>query len=117
MHIFFQLKLMTQEDRVWIFEWGLYIVDFTNVYCAYNFVCLLVELHINACITHQVIKSCDNDEDQTLSSEQHQKHVFFLLYSISLRLSDCYQVAQNQEQKRTCVIEDECMVNAMQIQY
>lgn len=37
-------------------EQSLYIVDFTNVYCAYSFVCLLVELHINACITYQVIK-------------------------------------------------------------
>lgn len=40
----------------WMFEQSLYIVDFTNVYCASSFVCLLVELHINACITYQVIK-------------------------------------------------------------
>lgn len=56
MHIIFQLQLMTQVDKVWIFELSLYIVDFTNVSCAYNFVCLLVELRINACITYQVIK-------------------------------------------------------------
>lgn len=43
-------------DKFWTFEQSLYIVDFTNVYCASSFVCLLVELHINACITYQVMK-------------------------------------------------------------
>lgn len=38
------------------FEQSLYIVDFTNIYRASGFVCLLVELHINACITYQVLE-------------------------------------------------------------
>lgn len=41
-------------DKFWTFEQSLYIVEFTNVYRASSFVWLLVELHINACITYQV---------------------------------------------------------------
>lgn len=44
------------NGQFWTFEQSLYIVDFTNVYCASSFVCLLVDLHINACITYKVIK-------------------------------------------------------------
>lgn len=54
MHIIFQSRdINGQILDVWT---KLYIVDFTNVYCAYRFVCLLDELHINACITYQVIQ-------------------------------------------------------------
>lgn len=38
-------------------------------------------------------RKCDDDEDQTLSSEQHQKHVIFLFCSISPMA--CYQASSS----------------------
>lgn len=42
-------------DTFWTFEQSLYIVDLMFIVHP-KFVCLLVELHINACITYQMIK-------------------------------------------------------------
>lgn len=59
------------------FEQSLYIVDFTNVYCASSFVCLLVELHINACITYKVVKKNVMIELGPSSESINNTHHFF----------------------------------------
>lgn len=49
--IHFPLQAHDINGQFVTFEQSLYNVDFTNVSCASSFVCLLVELHINACMT------------------------------------------------------------------
>lgn len=81
MHIIFELKPTTEMDTFWMFEQSLYIVDFTNVYCASSFVCLLVELHINAWTTYQVIKMVMVGSGPYLG--KHRKIIYRFYSSIS----------------------------------
>lgn len=76
MYIIPHLKPMTYMDICWT---SLYIVDLNNVYCASSFVCLLVELHTNACITCQVLKFITMGSGPSSESIKKYMEIFKLM--------------------------------------
>lgn len=75
-------------DKFWTFEQSLYIIDFTNVYCAYKF-CVFARwiAHWCMCVTYQVINVVIDRIRPLFRKHQKLYILYFPLHLADLKIS------------------------------